>query len=272
MPLPTTVITPLPSQLSYHLSPVLSPMIVLLLIMPITACDNQLNQRLTPPPAAHTSLSASGEEIRHAVPTPHRTSVRRTVARQQLTAHGANATGSTPGDHPHPLRGARPCALETAWFSGQCTPLKRFYIWQHTTTGSHRITPEPPAQASPGYTYSGHSFVAMLPQDQRPVPNAYPVFALTSPQGEQYLTRSTTEQANLTRHHGYSQGTILFYVASGKSFGNQKIYRYKYPRPGITAQPHHYHGPWRYSFGQATDSAMSFDGSLGWVLSATLAP
>lgn len=252
------------SQPSYHLIQALSLISPLVLSM---ACESRLQQRLRPPSATYTSLSASGEEIRHAIQLPSHSASRHQPP-QPITAHGANATASAP--LPKPLRGARPCAPNTAWFSGQCTELQRFYIWQRTTTGSHHITTTPPPHTTPGYTYSGRSFVAMLPAHPHRIDGAYPVYALTSPGDEQYLTRSPPEQANLTRHHGYSQGTILFYVAAGKSFGSQKIYRYKHPSSAATAQP--YHGPWQYSFGQTTDPTITFDGSLGWVLSATLDP
>ena len=268
----------------------------------LNACDNnpQLAESTATSTPIYVSLSTNGEEILHAV-HPHHfnpttlAALRQTPSHQHPIIHqsSANATvnSSAAPWQTKTKPSSQSCNTTTTWFMGECVKLQRFYVWQNSGgSGDHLITRiSPQAQhacltkqncdqhAYPNnltdYTYLKRSFMAMVAsRDASTVQQyGYPIYALISPQGHQYLTRSHTEQANLTQHYGYNEARILFYVASGKSFGDHKIYRYKHLQAfnSLNSDGYHYQGPWHYDFGQSTEISSSFDGSLGWVLSST---
>lgn len=233
---------------------------------------NQTNQR----------FSQAGEEIRYGVDL--RVSSQPLAYTQSLIA-----LRNSPFSHsPFTKSGSskETCGPNKRWFMGECAHIKQFYVWQSTSPSKHHhittTSPHPCKQpvhdtcakthsssARKGYIYSNQTFMALTSHEPSSAvsQHGYAVYALTSPHGYQYLTRSQVEKDNLTRYYGYKDSKILFYVASGKSFGNQKIYRYKQNSQTQSPQDDHNRGPWSYEVGDSASSA-HFDGSLGWVLSS----
>ena len=227
---------------------------MLLATLPMMAACEKKPASSTPP---HTSLSSQGEEIRHGIDPTH--FIR--------TYHSGEVTGLT--DPP------QRCPASTTLFRQQCVELVRFYLWHKKSLPQEsRITTTAPSKDCagapcdlPGYVYSSHSFLAMVPSKATSAvkDHIYPIYSLSSPSGHQYLTRSMVEKENLMKYHGYQKPTVLFYVAPGKSLGDISLYRY---RPSASTEAHHFDGPWHYQFGGASANELpKFDGNLGWVLS-----
>lgn len=105
-------------------------------------------------------------------------------------------------------------------------------------------------QALQKYTLTGESFSALMaPLALSQVILGYlrAIYSFEDSQGWQYLTSEQAEWQSLMQR-GFRSHGVLFYVTSGKGFGNRNVYRLRPIRDqSFSAKNNEYRAPWHYN-------------------------
>ncbi|MCY4380004.1 MAG: hypothetical protein OXC40_00310 [Proteobacteria bacterium] len=233
-------------------------------------------------------LSSAGEEMRYGIPLtekdladlPGHPLVDHYQEAQLLTTNNSQPEKSLDVS----IKPSSLCTGElTTYYMDKCVRLARFYIW-HKTSSTKDVTnmitesvitsyserpskcsdyPCQQALLSDAFYYSQQSFLALYPgaNNDGIMNHLYPIYVLHSPENHQYLTRSLKEKQDLMSRRNYQDRGILFYTASGKSFGNTEIYRFVLSKKKVLFAQ----GPWSYMLAYFSHP-YSLDAHLGSVL------